>query len=391
MKKVHLLVLALLLVCALLFSACDYINTPSNANTEPSVSETDDSDDAPDMPTNANTEPNGNETNKPGTTPSFSPDYSAGQANTVGSENGNFCYTSQADWIYFSPSLTQISKFQKNSSSIVSVYNVPSGVIRCVNVVGDWIYFYVEGTSTANSYIAKVRTDGSLFEKILSSVTVGEMLVVKDTVFFTIIKNPYSNYAKDCAPLYSISVNGGVTKQLHDGYVSSITADATYVYFLQTLETGASSIYRIKHDGTKETQIYKNANIHYFVLSNANLYFLTSDRYSDVYTIASIPANGRSQTTYGKIPFYSEWLYVSGNKAYYFGSPYRANEAVETVGIVAFDISTKSYRVIKETFEDSMCFFASNYLILEQYSGETLRSVSLYNTQTNTWRSVSVK
>lgn len=322
--------------------------------------------------------------------PSFVPDYNAGQANTIGNERSNARYTSQGDWMYFSPSKSQISKLKKSGSDIVTVYNVSSGNVMNINVVGDWVYFYVEGSNASGSYIAKVRTDGVGFEKILSAVTVGDMLVVKDTIFFTTIKSPYTNYAKDCAPLYSISVSGGMPKQIHDGYVSSITADSTYVYFMQCLESGTSTIYRMKHDATKETELMEDVKANYFVLANSKLYFLTADPYSDEYTLASISTNGGNYSTYGKIHFYSEWLHIIGNNAYYGGVPYSTTEFSEKAGIVEYNMSTKQYKVVKEDYEMPLCLYTSNVLIVENYRNQTLTSISLYYPQSKSWKDVSV-
>ena len=312
-------------------------------------------------------------------------------ANTIGSESGLSFYTAQGDWIYFAPSATQLSKYKKNTNSVTSVYKVSSGRIHSINVVGNWIYFCVEGSNVSSSYIAKVGTDGTGFEKIVSSVNVGEMLVVKDTIYFTSIKSPYTNYAKDCAPLYSISVSGGLTKQLHDGYVSNLVADETYLYFLHTLESGDSSIYRIKHSGQKEDVIYSNANINSFVLANSKLYFIKIDAYSEACTMASISVKGGSYTTYGKTPYYCDWIYVNGNNLYYYGSPYSANEFVEVAGIIEYNMSTKKYTVLKEDYDNLMGYFAGGNMIVESYNDVSLSSISLYNFSTKTWKTVSIK
>jgi hypothetical protein len=160
------------------------------------------------------------------------------------------------------------------------------------------------------------------------------------------------------------------------------------VYFLQTLESGSSTIYRIKHDGTKETELFKNANINYFVLADSKLYFLSSDKYSEEYTIESISKTGGNRTTYGKIPYYSECLFVSGNNIYYCGMPPMLNSFDMAAGIIRFNVSTKEYTNIKEDYEISMFFFTSNFLILENYKNESLHSISLYDLQSGSWRNV---
>ena len=141
----------------------------------------------------------------------FVPDYASGEANIVGREDAYWSCTVQAGYIYYSAG-NKIQKVKKNASTVNLVYAVSAGSVSKVNVIGDWVYFYCEGSTVGKSYIAKVRTDGSGFEKIATSVTVQEMLVVKDTVYYTTDApaGGYHDFAKDVFPLYSISANGGV-------------------------------------------------------------------------------------------------------------------------------------------------------------------------------------
>ena len=320
-------------------------------------------------------------------TPTFTPDYSASQVNTIGNTAGNSPYTSQGDWIYFTSTGQQLSKFKKNGTSVVSIYKISEGNIQSVSVIGDWIYFSVRGSSDATSYIGKVRTDGSSFGKIVSSVRIGEMLVIKDTVFYTTIKTPYTNYAKDCAPLYAISVNGGNAKQLHDGYVGSMVADDTHLYFVQSLKSGLNKIYRMKHDGTNLTHYYSSEHVNYITLANGSVYFLLSSDYESTYTIASFSTGGGSITTHGTIAHYSEWLYVYGNYVYYGGS------VDYTPGVAQYNISTQKHTLIQENSDLPECYFVSNYIVLEKYTDSWMtdkKSVSLYNVQSLSWRTVSM-
>ena len=329
----------------------------------------------------------------------FAPDYASGQANTIGTDKASSNYTSQTDWIYFVSSATKISKFKKTSTSSTTVYEVANGFVRCINVVGDWIYFYVEGENTASSYIAKVGTDGSSFEKILTSVTVGEMLVIKETIFFTTIKNPYNDYAKDCAPLYMISVNGGVSKQLHDGYVLSMTADDKYLYFLHIQKSGSSTIYKIKHDGTGKNALLTKANkynLNYIVLADSKLYFMVKDPYSDEdeYIFSSISVNGGSYTTYGKT-YYTESFSVKGNTAYYIGTPHGN---YESYGVVKYDFETNTHSLTQSLLRNSAtyeCRMLLNCLLVENYKNPnqdlTLKSISVYNLYNKTWCNITVK
>ena len=310
----------------------------------------------------------------------FIPDYAAGQANTVGNESSHSRYASQGDWIYFSPTVHGISKIKKDGSQQQAVYSVGTGSVLYINVVGDWIYFYCEGNTAEKSYIAKVKTDGKGLEKIMSGVYVGDMLVVKNTVFFTVANQTYENHAKDHRPLYSVSVNGGISKQIHDGAVISILADANYVYFLQHQEQGNAALYRMKHDTTKKTAILEGVDTNDIALNASKLYFLTADRYgSSECTMCSISINGGSYTEYGKMPYFTESLYVIGNKLYYLGSGFRGEEWMEEAGLMEFDPSTKTYRVVKEEYEYNYLYFTGGLLILECYENEKLVALSVYD------------
>lgn len=391
MKKLWIVILTVLLVVA--FSSCNQPEAPNNTDTL----QTENGGSAVDSGNNdmeSTTNNNAKEDSTNNQTSVFLPDYSSGKANIIGNLSGGYGmrYTSQDGWIYFSPSNNKIYKFKTDISAIISVYEVATGTITNLNVIGDWIYFYVDGTTASNSYIAKVRTDGSNFEKILSSVTVGDMLVVNNTIFFTTIVNPYHEWAKDCAPLYFVSVDGGVTKQIHDGYVTNLTADSKHIYFLQTLASGESTIYRMKHDTTKKVALLKNVDTNFFILKGSKLYFMVYDKFGDCgpeSTITSISTNGGSYTTYGKIPYSTEWMFVANNKVYYGGYPYY--NLIDGAGIVEYNLSTKQYKIIKEIFDNIYCYGVSDLIIYEAYQNYKITSIFMYNLTSNTWSNISIK
>lgn len=323
-------------------------------------------------------------------TDAFVPDYGAGEANTVGNVYGSTYsarYATQGDWIYFPFSDTELIKLKKSTNTVHAVYQVPSGTLLCMNAVGDWLYFYVEEEDVKDCYMAKVRTDGSRFEKLVTGVRIEELLVVRDTIFYTTIKNPYSNYGKDCAPMYMISVTGGTAKQLHDGYVSSMVSDGTYVYFRYAPKTGASSIRRIKCDGTTSSVLYSNADVNYIFLSNGKLYFSKFDEENFESTLASISTKGGSYTAYGKITGYTEWIYVHGDSIYYIGEPYGLAEP--RYGLVEYNTVKKTYTFIKEDFEYWFCYTAPGIILTEMRSDDfALTGISVYYLQQKRWLSI---
>jgi len=336
----------------------------------------------------------------------FTPDYKIGEANTVGNDFSNSSYAAQGDWLYFSQSLTQISKVKKDGSSLTKVYKISSGRIQTINVVGDWIYFYCEGDSEAKSYIAKVRTDGSNFEKIVTSVYVGNLLVVKDTVLFTRHSYGSDDKSKNWFSLYSVSTNGGTAKQLHDGVVQSIVSDSNYVYFIYENESNENFIYRIKPDGTKkslllskistDSELFKLTDFKNLTVKNSKLFFTVYNKWDMVHFIASISVNGGSYTTYDTCMLTPpNFLFVVGNKAYYNGSPSKwdpeSDSFDERSGLVEYDMVNKRYKIINENYDHDYFIVTGNLIIGENYKNEVLTSITVYNLKAGTTKEIKIK
>ena len=312
----------------------------------------------------------------------FVPDYASGEANIVGREDAYWSCTVQAGYIYYSAG-NKIQKVKKNASTVNLVYAVSAGSVSKVNVIGDWVYFYCEGSTVGKSYIAKVRTDGSGFEKIATSVTVQEMLVVKDTVYYTTDApaGGYHDFAKDVFPLYSISANGGVQKQICDGAVSYLTADATYLYFIHETEDDDRTVCRVKHGSTAKSELLKNTNIRGLSLENSKLYFFIKDKYeSYIYTLASITTTGGNYTTYGNLTVFEyAYFHVIGNKAYFIGeTPYDEDKPEPEFGIMEYDLRSKTYKLIKDEYEDGFVA-AFGILIRIHYDYDNVEYIEIYD------------
>ncbi len=325
----------------------------------------------------------------------FVPDYAQGEANVVGSDDATFNYTAQAGYIYYSDG-NKIQKLKKNGTTVQSVYTVSSGDVFNVNVVGDWVYFYCAGSTVAKSYIAKVRTDGSGFEKLVSSIGVGEMLVVKDTIYYTTITEDwtYTDYDKDIFPLYSVSVNGGSPKQIHDGAVENLTADATYLYFTHVTENDDSTICRIKHSNTNKSVLLQNRETLGLSLENSKLYFFVVDQYDDYnHTLASISTNGGSYTTYGEMVYVHLSFHVIGNKAYFIGSSPLSEENPEPgLGVTEYNMSSGIFTMVREDEELSGFVGVFDSLIFEgyNYDAEKLEYIEIYNPSTGVFKKIRI-
>lgn len=324
----------------------------------------------------------------------FVSDYSEGQANEVGSCLSTLNYSSQASYIYFTTSSSKICKMKTDGTSLQMVYKTTSGSIKNVNIVGDWIYFYSEGTTIGKSYIAKVRTDGSCFEKIVSSLYIWDMLVVKDTVYYTVFpaNGEYKDFDKDLMPLYSVSVNGGTSKQLYDGAVSDMVSDGKYLYFIHVDNNHKQSIVRIKHGSTVSSILLSNKELYKLSIEDSKLYFFTYDVYNDIYSLASIATNGANYTTYGNVMQYTESIHIVGNKAYYMGSLYIEDGFSEKVGLIEYDLATNKQYLIKEYYETFGFAFSKDILFFENYNyeAENLESLTVYYVKNDKFKEIKL-
>ncbi len=325
----------------------------------------------------------------------FVPDYAEGKANTVGTEDAISHISAQDGYIYFSLG-NKIKKLKQNSTTPELVYTASATEILNVNVVGDWIYFYCVGSSTAKSYIAKVRTDGSGFEKITGSLIVGEMLVVKDTVYYTTLSEnaEYLDYGKQIFPLYSISVNGGTPKQLYDGAVGDLVADANYLYFSHVTEEGAVSICRLKHSNTVTSVLLQKVDALSLSLENSKLYFfVVNENEPENLTLASISTNGGGYTTYGKMSCMSPDMHVIGNKAYFVGSaPFSESEPEPEFGLMEYNMTSRRFKKIRDFDEYGLLVKASGSLVCQSFNGSTGKggNLEIYNQTNGTFKKVKI-
>lgn len=326
----------------------------------------------------------------------FVPDYKTGQANTIGKDSVDSSYTAQGDYLYFSSKANTIDKIKKDGTGYKTVYNVTSGTIRNINVIGDWIYFTCGGKTLEKSYIARVRTDGSRFEKIISSVNALDMLVVKDTIYYTStpFDGTYKDYAKEVMPLYTVSVNGGTPMQIHDGAVRNMVADSTYIYFVCDDGNGKDNIDRIKHGSTSSSRLYTDKRIRGLSLEDSRLYFVLLPNIADVtlesHSLASVSTTGGGYTVHGKIMQYGDTLHVIGNKAYYMGAWYPGYENPESIGFLEYSLSTKKQKLLMEETDILDISQAGDLLIFETYSNRKVTSLTIYNPKSNTFSKVKL-
>ncbi len=311
----------------------------------------------------------------------FVPDYTAGKENTVGNTAAS-AYALQDGWIYAGVG-QKIVKYRIGSDKMTTVYSCSGKTPFNVNVVGDWIYFSLGGATSEEGGIAKVRTDGQGFEMLLPSVMVGEMLVVKKTVYFTTLKEKYVDFAKDCAPLYSMSVNGGMTKQIHNGYVRDLCANDTHVFFVHESQYGAGTLCRMKHDGTNMKDLLEK-DIVRLAVGKDKLYMTVADG-DGKFLLSSVGTDSSAMTSIGSLLSGGNTFLVSNEKVFYDGSLTEFDE----YGIILYDMSPKRRTFFHE--EAQSCYAVAGYLLIENYEGETLISVSQYDIAGQKWVTVAAE
>lgn len=322
----------------------------------------------------------------------FVPDYAEGEENVVGCDNPISYYTLQADYIYFSD-IQSINKVKTDGTGLQTVYEPTDGKVFQVNVLGDWIYFFCNADIPEESYIARVKTNGSDLEKLVSRVEVHEMLVAKDMIYYTAspIDGDFdlNDYENCVSPLFSVSVNGGTPKQIHGGLVTYLVADSEQIYFVHTtniivgsmITSSQSKICAMEHGSTSSRVLVtptENGAVH-LSLEGETLYFCQGDSYSGVVTLASVSTNGEDYTVYDLHMANIFQIHVIGSKVYYTGGLENPNN--EHTYIVEYDTETKKDQVI---MYDKFDFgFAGDYLIFDDYNGGKILIIYCATTRTS--------
>ena len=323
------------------------------------------------------------------------------EINLLGNKNGNSRVAKQSDTYYYADG-EYITAITDNGNHAKRVLQLSNGYIYNLNVVGEWMYFSVEEVGgIENGYIAKARTDGSGFTKLLQVGNVYEMLVVKDTIYFIPVWSySYSN-VRDGA-LYSMSVNGGTITEVHASWVSSLWADENYIYFVyqDLYEPMPTNICRINHDGLGKRVIWKADNyitVNYIAVDDSRVYFGTFDGDdSSKFKFASVDNNGNGYTEHGAIENYSYMIDVSDGKLYFQGHDFYYGEmpmysdrepdpitneyTLFEWGVIEMDLATKELTHLHDNAYESdfyvdngLVFVPENYSVsvIDRTSGET--------------------
>lgn len=314
----------------------------------------------------------------------FEKDYASGKANLVGTLDGMTDCTVQDRYIYFSKE-NVIYKVDMNGGDLQEVHRALVGSIHCVNVVEDWIYFFCEGSTQDRCYIAKVRTDGEYFEKLVLSVNISEMLVVKDIIYYVSfpLDRKYQNYSKEWFPLYSIATCGGMPTQIHDGAVRGLVSDGTYLYYVHSTREDTRTVCRTPYGGSQKKVLLENTDVLNLALANSKLYILSKDKFNDHFNnLASMETNGKNYTTITQCWFSSTFLHVVGNKAYYDGSAPEDGTYYDPdeYGIMEYNMNTKKFKSISWDYAAEA--FSEGFIWLVYNKKDTLAWITIYYSKT---------
>ena len=317
----------------------------------------------------------------------------SGVVNILGNTSGNDRVAKQGSVYYYAEGSTIIKITDVEALESSKLMTLSKGDIYNLNIIGDWMYFFVKESLYEESYIAKVRTDGSGFTKLLQTGEVYELLVVKDTIYFIPVSEHFYPELKNGA-LYSMSVNGGEVKMLKDGWVSSLCADEDYIYFNyeKTAAPIRTVIYRMNHDGSEITAIWsteRDKHINYIAVENSRIYFGIFDTSDDwVIRFASVDNNGNDYTKYGGFDCYSYMIDVFDGKIYFHGHDYFYNDyrLDGGYGLIEYDLATNELTFLDTNGFESV-FYADNGLVFvpEVYS------VAVINTATGEKHKISIK
>lgn len=364
--------------------------TSEPETSEPEVSEPETSEPEVSEPETSEPEQNAPEQNEP----VINTPQSNGKVNVVGKTLGSGG-ASQGDWIYYVES-NRFFKINQNTYKSETVFILPMGWASNLNVVGDWLYFSVPETTDESAYIGKVRTDGRDFQKIVYTNDVWELLVIGETVYYTSTNNPYTVWAKDVAPLYSVSVNGGAVTQVHDGSVENLVADENYIYFqYREKDGGKRSFVRMNHNATSRQTLWINElagtaiDSFGFAVSEGRIYFAERYDNSETYrTVSSISINGGDYVAHFKANLFSSSLWAKNGKIYFGGvaPEYRDSYIGEygDLSLTEYDMASGSFTAL---YDEWQYFYPTNEMLvvpemhalwLYDYDSKTFTKVLLY-------------
>jgi hypothetical protein len=228
----------------------------------------------------------------------------AEHGNTSGNINNMGLVKQKGDWIYYVNSEARtIYKMLEDGSSKIRINQEYSSRI---NVVGDWIYYRLEGKTYGyftgdEGKIFKIKTDGT--ERIKVNDEVAEsFVVIGDWIY-------YSGFNAT----YKIK-SDGTNKTLIDSHVGKLYVSGELIY----INAGYYGIYKVKVDGTESIKIVDGSIID-MVIDGEWIYY---SNYSSINKIRNDGTNKLKIKTINSpqgLNISGDWIYYLGNTQYYNG------------------------------------------------------------------------
>jgi len=211
------------------------------------------------------------------------------------------------DWLYFTNTDDDYTLYKErmNGSERTKLNDECS---FCINVVGDWVYYYTSETRGLSVYKAfvKMRTDGT-------SRTVVIPEAITDDFYNqpVVVSGGWVYYVSSDKTLWRYGINGqGLKRIVNDISVYSMNVVDGWVYFMKESD-GSAFLCKARVDGTDYTQLYEgDLRKAFIIVDNGWIYF--SD-YTYLYKI-QVDGTGLESLEYGLITaanIDNGWLYFS--------------------------------------------------------------------------------
>jgi hypothetical protein len=193
-------------------------------------------------------------------------DHKFVNANKFGNENSNILNESlssyQDNWVYFADRYGLFRATVDGSQ----IYQITQGMIRNINVVGEWVYYTVSMPSYDESnWLYKVKIDGT--EKTqLNNGYCNNVLVYDDWIYYI--------DSRGGGKFYRIKTDGSqkslITTEEYSTGSFNIIDD--WIYY-----TNNGSIYKMKIDGSQKQVILQHKNAYMVGINDNWVYYKTSE------------------------------------------------------------------------------------------------------------------
>ena len=185
----------------------------------------------------------------PATLPTNIPDTSQDVRGNTTWNISNGGHTAQSgEWIYYS-NFSDGGKLYKIKVDGTSKTKLTDEKLFYINVIGDWIYYQSSSLSPEYDFgFYKIKTDGSQKCKILNE-RIGLMDIVGEWVYYSIAGESGNHW------IYKMRLDGTENTQILDGkFIYNIYVIGDWIFY-STLD----GTYKIKLDGTENTKVLNNS------------------------------------------------------------------------------------------------------------------------------------